>query len=324
MREQDLPNTDETFHAPIQHITVSDNGAGFNDINSRAFFLSDSTRKASRGNKGIGRFTWLKVFEKAAISSTYSEGDGWFTRNFNFVKTNEGIENEEVTDAAKKLRTTSVKLLNLRTEYQKHFPKLLETIGHKIIDHLLIHFVNKSCPQIYLSDKSGSVLHLNQLFAEEAKEKAKDVNCQIRDQQFTITVLRYQSSITKTHTVSYCANQREVIEWNAGSLIPDLKGKLTDDSGQSFVFKTYVSGAYLDSKVNSERTSIMFLPEGQLNYPEEVTRKELDTEVIAALKKNAEPYLVVLKKDSGKRHVTPQLSNCLEPFLFLNFFNCAP
>lgn len=297
MREQNLPNTDETFHAPIQHITITDNGAGFNDTNSRAFFMSDSTRKANRGNKGIGRFTWLKVFEKAGITSTYPQGDGWFTRSFNFVKTTEGIENDEVNDAAKKLRTTSVKLLNLRPEYQRHFPKLLETIGHKIIDHLLIHFVNKSCPQIYLSDKSGPSVHVNQLFAEEAKEKAKYVDCPIRDQQFKITILRYQSSNAKAHTISYCANHREVMEWNAGNLIPDLKGKLTDDAGQSFVFKTYVSGSYLDEKVNSERTNIMFLPEGQLEYPEEVTRKELDTEVISALKKIAEPYMVVLKKE---------------------------
>lgn len=297
MREQNLPNTDETFHAPVQHITITDNGVGFNDTNSRAFFMSDSTRKANRGNKGIGRFTWLKVFEKAEISSTYPEGAGWYTRSFNFVKTTEGIENDEVNDATKKLRTTSVKLLNLRPEYQKHFPKLLETIGHKIIDHLLIHFVNKTCPQIYLSDKSGSLLNVNQLFAEEVKEKVKDVNCQIRDQLFTVTILLYQSSTSKTHTVSYCANQREVIEWNASSLIPDLKVKLTDDAGQFFVFKTYVSGSYLDAKVNSERTNIMFLPEGQLDYPEEVTRKELDIEVIAALKKIAEPYMVALRKE---------------------------
>jgi nitrogen fixation/metabolism regulation signal transduction histidine kinase len=56
MREQTLPNSDETFHAPIKNITVIDNGTGFNDVNARTFLMSDSTRKATRGNKGIGRF----------------------------------------------------------------------------------------------------------------------------------------------------------------------------------------------------------------------------------------------------------------------------
>ncbi|WP_306533669.1 hypothetical protein [Geobacter sp.] len=296
-REQTLPNTDETFHAPIKDITVTDNGIGFNDNNARTFFLSDSTKKAIRGNKGIGRFTWLKVFEKARIKSTYPEGEAWFTRSFDFVKTTDGIENEEVNDATRKLRTTTVKLLDLQPEYQKAFPKHLETIAHKIIDHLLIHFVNGTCPQILLSDNANSSLNVNQLFAEEAKSRGQEVDCQIRELNFKITFLRYQSGATKHHTISYSANKREVIEWKAGTSVSDFKVKFIDDSGQSFVFKTYVSGSYLDSKVNSERTSIQFLQDGELDYPHEITRAELDAAVITALKKVAEPFMTVLKKE---------------------------
>lgn len=297
LREQTLPNSDETFHAPIKNITVTDNGAGFNDINSRAFLMSDSTRKANRGNKGIGRFTWLKVFEKACVTSTYSEGDDWFTRSFDFVKSMDGIENEEVNDAQKKLRRTSVKLISMNLDYQKFFPKTLETIGHKIIDHFLIHFVNDLCPQIWLYDNDSSPVHVNQLFADEAKERAQHVEFQIRELKFKVTILRYQSSSAKYHTISYCANQREVLEWKASTVVPDLKVKLTDEAGQQFVFKTYVSGSYLDSRVNSERTSIQFLQEGQLEFAQEMTRGELDAAVISNLKIVAEPYMTVLKKE---------------------------
>lgn len=288
LRQGIVPGSEETVHAPIRDITILDNGVGFDDVNSRAFFMSDSTRKASRGNKGIGRFTWLKVFEKAHIESTYPEGETWLTRNFDFVKTTEGVEKDEVNDAKSQGRRTSVKLIGLRSEYQKHFPKSLETIGHKIIDHLLIHFVSGSCPQIWLHDNVGPALNLNQVFSDEAKERAVEVEFAIREQTFKAIILRYQSSSVKTHTVSYCANQREVLEWKAGSAVPDMKAKLTDESGQQFVFRTYISGKYLDSRVNSERTNFLFIQEEDLDFPDEMTRVELDNSVVATLKSIAD------------------------------------
>ena len=146
VRQAALAGTEETTLASIRDVTVVDNGAGFNDGNVRAFFLSDSTRKANRGNKGIGRFTWLKVFNRAAIDSTYEQdADLWMRRRFSFVLTTDGVEGEEVNQADANERSTTVKLTGLRAEYEKHFPKSLETIAHKVIDHLLIHFVVGSC-----------------------------------------------------------------------------------------------------------------------------------------------------------------------------------
>jgi len=295
--QQALTGTEDVALAPIRDITIVDNGGGFNDGNARAFFLSDSTRKASKGNKGIGRFTWLKVFEKAAIDSIYPEGDIWMQRTFTFVKTTEGVEEDKVEEATKSAHRTSVKLIALRHEYQKFFPKSLETLGHKVIDHLLIHFVSGSCPQITLYDDDGQILNLNKVFSDEARERAQDVEFSIRSQKFKATLLRYQSSSARQHSISYCANQREVIDWNAGSVVPDLKVRLTDKDGQQFVFKTYVSGPYLDAKVNSERTNFMFLQEEDLDFPDELTRKELDAEVISCIKSVAEPYMTALRQE---------------------------
>jgi hypothetical protein len=292
-----LSGADEVVIAPIRDLTVVDNGVGFNDVNVRAFFLSDSTRKANRGNKGIGRFTWLKVFEKANIQSTYPDDALWMRRTFTFVKTTDGVEGDSVDEVAASARRTAVRLTNLRHEYQKFFPKTLETLGHKVIDHLLIHFVSGSCPQITLHDDDGRSLNLNYVFSQEARERAHEVKFSIRSQKFKATFLRYRPGSARQHTISYCANQREVIEWNAGTAVPDLKARLTDNDGEQFVYKTYISGVYLDAKVNSERTNFMFLQEADLDFPDELTRKELDGEVIACLKKVAEPYMVALRRD---------------------------
>jgi hypothetical protein len=301
-RQVTLAGNDETSLAAIRDITIVDNGAGFHDSNVRAFFLSDSTRKVNRGNKGIGRFTWLKVFREAAIDSTYSSDDElWMRRTFRFVNTSEGVEADEVHDTDVQGRRTSVKLTGLKAEYQKHFPKSLETIAHKVIDHLLIHLVGGRCPQITIHDADGQSCSLNHVFAEEAKERAQEVTFNLKGHDFKVTVLRYQSSAAKNHTVSYCANQREVLEWKASKAIPDLQGRLTDDQGEQFVFRTYVAGPYLDAKVSSERTAFMFMQEADLDYPEEMTREELDSEVVKALKHVAEPYTAQLREEKRQR-----------------------
>lgn len=296
-RQVALAGNEETTLASIRDVTVVDNGAGFNDVNVKAFFMSDSTRKANRGNKGIGRFTWLKVFTQAAIESTYPQDDDlWMRRTFRFVLTTEGVEDDVVDEAATKERRTAVKLTGLRSEYEKHFPKSLETIAHKVIDHLLIHFVGGRCPQITFHDADGQTCSLNHIFAEEAKERAQEVAFKLKGHDFKVTVLRYQSSAAKNHTISYCANQREVLGWKASKAIPDLQGRLTDDKGDQFVFRTYVSGPYLDAKVNSERTAFMFLQESDLDFPGEMTREELDAQVVQSLQEVAEPYTTQLRE----------------------------
>lgn len=300
-RQPSLRGSEEGALAPIRDVTIVDNGAGFNDLNVKAFFMSDSTRKANRGNKGIGRFTWLKVFNQAAIESTYQQDDLWLRRNFRFVLTTEGVEGDEVNDAVTKERRTAVKLTGLRFEYEKHFPKSLETIAHKVIDHLLIYFVGGSCPQITLHDADGQSCSLNHIFAEEAKERAQEVTFNLKGHDFKVTVLRYQSSAVKSHTISYCANQREVLDWKASKAIPDLQGRLIDELGEQFVFRTYVSGPYLDARVSSERTAFMFLQEDDLDFPEEMTREELDAKVVEALNQVAEPYTTQLREE--KRQV---------------------
>jgi len=86
----------------------------------------------------------------------------------------------------------------------------------------------------------------------------------------------------------------------SGKLAPwclNLKVKLADESGQQFVFRSYVSGNYLDARVNSERTNFLFLQEEDLDFPDELTRTELDSAVIAELKNIAAPYMATLKQE---------------------------
>jgi hypothetical protein len=52
----------------ITDFEIADNGIGFDDENFAAFQTSDTTYKADRGGKGIGRFVWLVAFDSVEVA----------------------------------------------------------------------------------------------------------------------------------------------------------------------------------------------------------------------------------------------------------------
>lgn len=52
-----------------------------------------SQLKVKKGCKGIGRFLWLKAFDKVTVDSIYYEGNHWYSRTFDFALT--GINPEQ-------------------------------------------------------------------------------------------------------------------------------------------------------------------------------------------------------------------------------------
>lgn len=63
---------------------VRDNGIGMNDANMDSFCVSDTTYKAEKGGKGVGRLSWLKAFQACNITSTFEEDGEKWSRTFKF------------------------------------------------------------------------------------------------------------------------------------------------------------------------------------------------------------------------------------------------
>ena len=89
--------------------------------NYAAFNEADTQLKAPRGGKGVGRFLWLKAFDRVEVDSTYRQ-DGSVTRGaFDFsLMSEEGVSNhrfEPVSDTAE--QCTTVRLLGMKEEYEK-------------------------------------------------------------------------------------------------------------------------------------------------------------------------------------------------------------
>ena len=98
--------------------TITDNGVGFNKENRNSFTNYLSSYKQKLGCKGIGRFTWLKIFEKITVNSyTGSESVSFdFDKNFS---ENAFIIQEDNTSAR-----TTIKFDNVLLKYYERFTTL--------------------------------------------------------------------------------------------------------------------------------------------------------------------------------------------------------
>ena len=73
---------DETL--AIDGFEVADDGVGFDETNMAAFGEAYTLSKVKVGGRGIGRFTFLKVFANVDVRSVFEKGGRRFARNFRF------------------------------------------------------------------------------------------------------------------------------------------------------------------------------------------------------------------------------------------------
>jgi hypothetical protein len=241
---------------PVKSFLIEDNGVGFTAANYKSFRTSDT--KTKPGAKGIGRFMWLKAFESVKIDSVFSDEGGFHQRKFDFVLSKNGVENHELRPTSSGEPITRVTLEQYKPPYQEHCPRSIHTIAERIIDHCLIYFLGKDCPQITLRDAVEKI-SLNKLYEDSVKGKSNTVTFNIKDEAFTMVNLRLYLSDDKQDLVHLCANDRDVKSIHLVKRIPDLKAKLYDEDQVPFRYAGYVSGNYLDENVNPERTDF-FIP----------------------------------------------------------------
>jgi len=290
---------DNTEFYPIKSFRIEDNGIGFNEPNYNAFLTADTTYKAEKGGKGIGRFLWLKAFEYAHIESTFHENGGFKKRVFDFVPTQNGIEHHELMESIQKENRTVVYLVNFDDKYRDSYscPKKADTIAMKIIEHTLVYFLDENCPLIILYDDDK--VNLNDLFVERIKKFSEANSFKIRNHIFDITHFRLYSSEESRHQIHYCADNREVKKENLSEYIPNLKKKLRDEIDSAFTYSSYISGKYLDSKVNTERTDFSFPDNGNNSHLsfDDISKEELTKDVLSIIREHLRAFLEKIQSE---------------------------
>jgi len=285
---------------PINGFEIEDDGVGFNEDNYKSFCTADSTFKETKGGKGVGRFLWLKAFEKVEISSTYQQGGQYLTRAFTFDLRNE-VSNNEPHQAAKAEPHTVVKLVGFKPYYRDEVLKRTGKIAQRILEHCLPYFLTDAAPNITVIDGEETV-SLNEHFSETILGTADTVEFMLKNKAFKFIQLTLQSHGGNEHSLHYCANNREVEDESLGKHMPDLEHILTDTEGRNFVFAGYLFSDYLDRTVNAERTEFRIVKEkSSTEITNDVSWEEIRNACVGKAEKFLHPHMGPVAEQKRER-----------------------
>ena len=156
---------------PIVAFRVTDDGVGLDDDNFDAFNTAFSPHRHSIGGKGLGRFTWLKAFDRVEITSTFRDQADLLRREFvfdeNYDLDNRGLPTPVETGAI----GTVVRLFGYREPYKGDCPRSADVIVEKLIEHFLLVLLEPNCPKLILYDDDRAY-DINEIFRKDYKSRA--------------------------------------------------------------------------------------------------------------------------------------------------------
>lgn len=258
-RDENGNMIDEPDH--FVSFVVTDNGNGFNCDNYSSFMEAYSQYKFKKGCKGIGRFLWLKAFDKVTIDSTYFEDSKWHKRLFDFAIS--GVKPEQ-NDSIIEMdndttQQTVVTLEGFNNPYRDSVAYSLESLAKKLIEHCLPYFISNNCPLIILKDNSGGFFNLNNYYEKTYSDSLHQDSMELKGKRYVLYHMLLEEGADKNE-LHLCANNREVKSFALSAYIPDMKKKI-DKEDKSYYYVGYLAGDYLDETVNTERSDFIFSDE---------------------------------------------------------------
>ncbi|QRN41647.1 MAG: ATP-binding protein [Neisseriaceae bacterium] len=239
----------------IDGFSVSDTGMGLNAKNYQAFNEAYTRRKIDLGGKGVGRFMYLKVFDKVEVESYYKEDNQYLLRKFKFNR--QGISREPLDYNCKiNTRKTTITINRIKDEYRNYWQKELAVFAEEIIQHFFIRFIFNKYPKIFLKHFKGGSIELTEEFKENLLFQTSERNFDFDNYSFSILIHKQQKYTKQEYT--FCASGREVEKHELKSLLPYFPEKFTDNQGADYYVKIYISGKYFDDRVERERIDILF------------------------------------------------------------------
>lgn len=282
---------DREDNSSLKSIRISDNGIGFDEEHFSAFRRLDNSYRLAFGGKGVGRISWLSVFQNAKISSCYySRIDGKYHKiDFTYSIQNDGVGDELVVDAAESELGSVIELQTLLPEFRNAWPKKPMTLVHKLIVYLQKTLALANCPQIIFSDPAiGPDIDLREFFRSEFLVDSKTEKMSIGSEVFFITHALYQVKTDVNehrHTVTLLAGGRPAEE---SKIIPMglgfPRGPIKRDR-ESHFYMAFVEGSLLNSAVNDSRTHVDLKSEDEILDDGDITREQIIRETAILGKK---------------------------------------
>jgi hypothetical protein len=267
----------------IDGFDIVDDGIGFNDKNMEAFQEAHTLSKAKLGGRGIGRFTFLKVFDSIHIRSIFRANGKSILREFDFNIQDE-LKGSEFTSEVDEAIGTVASMRGMQDKFKSGWPINPEIIAERIIAHFLIRFVARSCPPIVLESPGHAPIDLQKLFQSTVLTHIEERLFDVDGQTFGLQAYRHKDGRSR-HDLHLCANGREVVTSKLRDLLPELPEKLIDAEQQLYTLIVLVTGEYLDEHANQERTKISFQTEEEMEFEKTlISRQALNQGIINTLR----------------------------------------
>lgn len=274
--------------------TIIDNGVGLDENNMRSFLQSDSAYRADKGGKGVGRFSWLKAFQKTEVESIFKDDGMWVKRSFDFSLDNLDIDDRlnEVSDVSDNM--TRISLVNYLPVYRKHVNKNAETIAMKLMQHCMMYLMSPKCPQINVLDEERFCL--NSMLEEKTKREEKEIDILVKDQIFKLLNVKIEDASIDGNKLYLYANDRMVKPINLDKEIVDLDKAIYVNRG--FFYVGIISGSFLDDNVDTSRTSFDISEDKEDN---DISMKDIVECAKEQVENYLSEYLNEVRKDKEER-----------------------
>ena len=240
-------------------VAISDNGEGFTDENFKSFLMADSQAKLGRGGKGVGRLSWLVVFEHALVESTYESAEGIRSRSFRFDSSGVSQLRENPSPTPEMLGTR-VRLVSPRKKYRKAIRRTVESFASGVFGHCFSMFIAKPFPEVAVfeaDDPASSRVSLSDLASNLRVEHSRPLQVGSHQLQLRHVV---QPERGGPHLGHLLAHSRVVEEFRLAD-VSGIQAGLAGTDGRAFVHHAFISGDALDEAVDATRTHFL-LPDG--------------------------------------------------------------
>ncbi len=298
---------DPKLTEPIRSFTIIDNGVGFNEDNFKSFTTSDSSYKADRGCKGVGRFVWLKAFHSVKVKSRYKDQGDWRERKFKFRLTQAGIEDEESGATEAQGRETRVTLYGFRDGYKDNCPKHAATIAQRLVEHCLAYFIQKKPPTIILREADGEEISCNILFEQMRFSKKSDA-FKVGEHSFKLVHLLVPAMQEQSHRLHLCADgwpvKRESVSGRIAELEANSSPIRNPESHRQLFYLGLLSGELLDDTVSAERIDFSLSEEGDMFGG--ISLRQINEAAAKRIRTYLDPHLTEVKAardEQVRRHV---------------------
>ena len=251
---------------PFEAFAITDTGVGFTDDNFRSFDTVDSSYKLSRGGKGLGRFLWLRAFDRVEVDSHFRSGDGCLRRRLHSLPATKDLQATPVA-SERPAPLTTIRLIGFKLPYREECPRGLDVIAQRLVGHFLPTFLDPNGPAMMLDDTTAAPIDLRAFFREHFQAFATEHAFSIGDQAFTLSGFRLQGATAEHNEVIFGAAFREVVTERLGRYLPNLRNKLTDPDRGPFAYLGFVQSPFSIPKSTTNGRTFRFRAKARTSWP---------------------------------------------------------